>query len=281
MISTFNLIKLKSLLEDFYRLTKIRITVFDENFHELTAYPEHISPVCQIIRTDGVAAAACKHCDEQACMTAARQHKPFTYRCHAGLTESIAPLFMGNLPIGYLLFGHVFSYASHEEGWQQIEKLCQPYRIDKIRLKEACDQQPLIAGDFITSATHILQAVAYYLCLERMVSLHQQELPVRIDGYISNHFTEDISVAGLCQQFCIGKTRLYEIIRQNYGTGLAEHIRALRIDKAKELLLGQPELSLADISAQCGFEDYNYFITVFKRIVGMPPKSYAKSMRKP
>ena len=278
MISTFNLIKLKSLLEDFYRLTKIRITVFDENFHELTAYPERISPVCQIIRTDSMAAAACRHCDEQACRAAARQHQPFTYRCHAGLTESIAPLFMGNLPIGYLLFGHVFSYDSHEEGWQQIEKLCRPYKIDKDRLKEACGRQPLITGDFITSATHILQAVAYYLCLERMVSLHQQELPVRIDAYISSHFTEPISVAGLCEQFNVGKTRLYEIVRQNYGTGLAEHVRTLRIDKAKTLLLGKPQLTLAEIATQCGFEDYNYFITVFKRIVGMPPKSYAKSM---
>ena len=281
MISTFNLIKLKSLLEDFYRLTKIRITVFDENFNELTAYPEQISPVCQLIRTDSQAAAACKRCDEQACMAAARQHKPFTYRCHAGLTESIAPLFMGSLPIGYLLFGHVFSYDTHGAGWQQIKKLCAPYQIDRERLKAACYEQPLIAADFITSATHILQAVAYYLCLERMVSLHQQELPVRIDGYISNHFTEPVSVTGLCERFNIGKTRLYEIVRQNYGTGLAEHVRSLRIGKAKELLTGRPDLTLAEVAAQCGFEDYNYFITVFKRIVGVPPKTYAKSMRKP
>lgn len=276
MISTFNLIKLNSLLEDFYKLTKIRITVFDENFHELTAYPEKIAPFCQIIRTDARGHEECRKCDARACEMAAKQHKTFTYQCHAGLTESIAPLFLGNIVIGYLLFGHVFSYDSHEEGWNKISTLCSSYQIDMKGLKKACYKQPIIKKDFIESASHILQAVASYLCMERMVSLHQQELPVQIDEYISLHFTEDIDVTMLCQAFQIGKTRLYEIVKQNYGIGLAEHIRNLRINKAKDLLVNHPDMSLADIAFSCGFKDYNYFITVFKRVVGTSPRRFVK-----
>lgn len=279
MISTFNLIKLNSLLEDFYKLTKIRITVFDENFNELTAYPEKIAPFCQIIRTDAHGHEECRKCDTRACAMAAKQHKTFTYQCHAGMTESIAPLFLGNILIGYLLFGHVFSYDSYEEGWKKISALCKSYQIDMDALKEACYKQPIIKKDFIESASHILQAVASYLCMERMVSLHQQELPVQIDEYISLHFTEDIDATMLCHEFQIGKTRLYEIVKQNYGIGLAEHIRNLRINKAKELLVQRPDMSLADIAFSCGFKDYNYFITVFKRVVGMPPKQYSKQVQ--
>lgn len=276
MISTFNLIKLGALLEDFYKLTKIRITVFDEDFHELASYPEQIAPFCQIIRTDIKAHEECKRCDAKACEIAAKQKKSFTYRCHAGMTESIAPLFLDNLLIGYLLFGHVFSYDTHEEGWDIINKLCQEYQIDKDALKDACYSQPIIHKDYIDSASHILQAVSYYLCMERMVSLHQQELPVQIDEYISSHFTENIDVQELCQRFRIGKTKLYEIIKQNYGMGLAEYIRMLRIEKAKKLLTEEQRLPLAEIASLCGFQDYNYFITVFKRVVGIPPKQYSK-----
>ena len=46
MISTFDITKLNALLKDFYNLTQIRITIFDENFHELAAYPENIAPFC-------------------------------------------------------------------------------------------------------------------------------------------------------------------------------------------------------------------------------------------
>lgn len=278
MISSFDLTKLNSLLKDFYNLTQIRITVFDDTFHELAAYPEQIAPFCRIIRTDRQGEQECKLCDTRACEIAARRHSSYTYRCHAGLTESIAPLYLGNIVIGYLLFGHVFSYSSHEEGWKQIQPLCRNYHIDMEALKEACWERPVIAEDYITSASHILHAVASYLCLERMVSLRQQELPVRIDEYISAHFMEDIDVASICKEFDIGKTQLYEIARQNYGIGIAQHIRNLRIEKAKKLL-EDSELPLAEIASRCGFSDYNYFITVFKRMVGVPPKKYAKELR--
>ena len=278
MISSFNLTKLNSLLKDFYNLTQIRITVFDSAFHELAAYPEHISAFCQIIRSDAQGEKECRICDEKACAIAARRHSPHTYLCHAGLTESIAPLYLGNIVIGYLLFGQVFSYPSHEEGWSKIQQLCKNYEIDRKALKDACFKRPIISNDYITSASHILDAVASYLCLERMVALKQQELPVQIDEYISAHFTEDINALSICAKFKIGKTQLYEIASQNYGVGIAEHIRNLRIEKAKRLLEDN-ELSLAEIASLCGFADYNYFITVFKRVTGMAPRGYQKNAR--
>lgn len=76
MISAFNLRKLNDLLKDFYTLTQIRITVFDDTFKELTAYPEHIAPCCQIIRMSPEAKAECIRCDQLACEKASRQHPP-------------------------------------------------------------------------------------------------------------------------------------------------------------------------------------------------------------
>lgn len=274
MISTFDLTKLESLLKDFYNITGIRITVFDESLQELVSYPAEIPPFCQLIRTDRSGAAECLRCDKHACEIAAKRHLAYTYRCHAGLTESIAPLFMGNIVIGYLLFGHVFCYPTYEEGITAIETLCSRYQLSQAALCAAVRKQKLVSEDYITSASHILQAVASYLCLERMAVLKQQELPVQIDAYITEHFTENIDAVSICRQFQIGKTQLYAISRQNYGIGIAEHIRKLRIKKAKELLALQPDLSITEIASLCGFKDYNYFITVFKRLTGSTPKSY-------
>lgn len=136
MISSFDISKLHSLLEDFYNLTKIRITVFDDSFQELTSYPEDIAPFCKIIRKTPEGASHCHSCDQHACETAARQNGSYTYICHAGLTESIAPIRMGNIVIGYLLFGHVFSYASHQDGWDTIQKLCANYNVSFEELKK-------------------------------------------------------------------------------------------------------------------------------------------------
>lgn len=201
MISSFDLSKLKLLLKDFHHMTRIRITVFDDAFHELAACPELPSPFCQMIRSDKEAAA--------------------------------------------------------------------------------CKKLPAVTADYISSASHIMQAVASFLCMERMVTLRRQELPVQIDEYIQTHFTEKLDAAALARQFGIGRTQLYKIAKQNYGVGIAEHIRNLRMEKARKLLTEQSGLTLAQIASECGFDDYNYFITVFKRVTGMPPKAYAHSMGSP
>lgn len=280
MVSSFNLSKLNSLLMDFYNITKIRITVFDENFHELIAYPLEVSPFCQLLRCDKNAEDACRICDAEACRKVMGRHNAYTYTCHAGLWESIVPLYMGNIVIGYLLFGHVFCYESHETGWDVIKEKCRNYRVDMEKLKDACWERPIISTDYIQSAAHIMQAVASYLCLEKMAIIKQEDLPIRIDEYIAKHYMEEINVQTICTKFRIGKTALYDIAAQNYGEGIAAHIRSLRIEKAKELLTEDCDMNISEISDFCGFSDYNYFITVFRHYTGMPPKQYRKLYKK-
>ena len=126
----------------------------------------------------------------------------------------------------------------------------------------------------LLSAAHILEAVASFLCLDRMITLRQQPLQVQIDEYIAAHFTEDISADTLCRRFGVGRTALYEFSRQNYGMGIAQHIRSLRIAHAMRLLVDSPELNISQIADACGFSDYNYFITVFSRMAGISPRRY-------
>jgi ligand-binding sensor protein len=109
MVSKFNLTELQVMLKDFYTLTKIRITVFDDEFKELTAFPADIALFCRIIRTDPEAASQCRQCDQRAFAIASKRRSPYIYQCHAGLTEAITPLYTENILIGYLMFGHVFA----------------------------------------------------------------------------------------------------------------------------------------------------------------------------
>ena len=276
MISIFDLEKLRGLLMDFYAISHIRITVFDENLNELVSYPEKVAPYCAVIRGTSKGFDACMACDREACQRAAKKHSTHIYRCHAGLTEAVTPLYVGDVLIGYLLFGHVFSYPSHEEGWTVIEKRCENYHVNDRMLKEAIFSADIIEETYIRSAAQILHAVAAYLILERMATLKEDLLAVRLDVYLSAHYTEKLNAVMIADYLGIGKTQLYELSQQLYGCGVAEKIRSLRMEKAKELLSGKKELPLSEVSALCGFHDYNYFITVFSREVGMSPAAWRK-----
>ena len=149
MISTFDLVKLPSLLKDFYILTKIRICVFDENFNELASYPEALPSFCQILRSTPKGYEGCRECDARSCSYAARNHTTYTYRCYAGMTESITPLVIGNLVAGYLLLGHLFSYDNREDGWEKIRDYTRNLQVDYTALKKACWERPLTSKEYI------------------------------------------------------------------------------------------------------------------------------------
>ncbi len=278
MISIFDLEKLRGLLKDFYAISHIRITVFDENLNELVSYPEKVAPYCAVIRGTSKGFDACMACDREACKTAKKKHNTHIYRCHAGLTEAVTPLYVGDVLVGYLLFGHVFSYPSHEEGWAVIEKRCEGYHVNARMLKEAIGKADIIEESYVRSAAQILHAVASYLILERMATLKEDLLEVRLDTYISAHYAEPLDAARLSQILGIGKTQLYALTKKLYQQGMAKRIRELRMKKAKSLLREQRDLPLAEVAWQCGYQDYNYFFTVFKREVGCTPREWRNEL---
>lgn len=276
MVSVFNLEQLQELLKDFYRIANIRITVFDRDLTELVSYPEHWAPFCQIIRSSAEGIQACHACDRSACAAASRRSSAYIYRCHAGLTEAIMPLWVGKALVGYLLFGHAFAYENEEAGWQIIQKCCESYPVDKEKLRASLSGCPHVSDEYILSAAHILHATASFLVMQQMAALKEDSLAARMDAFLNTHFCEDITAATVCQQLGIGRSRVYKLSNQLYGCGISEHIRTLRIQKAKSLLTDHPQMRIADIATECGFSDYNYFIAVFSSLVGISPGAYRK-----
>lgn len=274
MISVFNLKELERLLEDFYRITQIRITVFDDQFQEIVSYPDSRPAFCRMIRSCPEGRRACAQCDADACAYAARQNKTHIYRCHAGLTEAIMPLHVGKVLVGYLLIGHIFAYGSMEAGWAVIQNACKVYPVDPIKLKETLSDMPMISHAYIQSAARVLHMTASFLVMERMATLQEGNAATKLDAYLSEHFTDPITAESLCDALRIGRSKLFKLSQELYGCGIHQQVRKLRMEKAKELLLDHAKLSIMEIAAECGYSDYNYFISVFSKYYGTSPNQF-------
>lgn len=276
MISVFDVDALRSLLQDFYNITQIRITAFDADMRELVSWPEQFMPFCSTIRATAQGREACLQCDRAACAVAAEQRGAYIYRCHAGLTEAVVPLCVGDVLIGYLWCGNVFSYPGFDEGMAEISRRCAALPVEIEVLRKACALQPVITKEYVSSAARILHATASYLVLERMAVLREDSAAARLDAYLSERFNQTLKIPQVCKALGLSRSRLYRICRQLYGCGLSTHVRALRINHAKRLLNDHIEMSIADVASRCGFSDYNYFITVFSRETGTSPHAYRR-----
>jgi len=96
-----------------------------------------------------------------------------------------------------------------------------------------------------------------------------------VNTFLMEHLSEDLSVERLMDEFQVSRNKLYDSTTGYLGVGIAEHIRNLRINEAKRLLL-ETTLPIHVISDKVGFNDYNYFCRIFKKIVGTPAKQYRK-----
>jgi AraC family transcriptional regulator len=74
----------------------------------------------------------------------------------------------------------------------------------------------------------------------------------------------------------------YHFARQfKAATGLPPHQYVIlrRVERARQLLQGSGDLSLAEVAAQAGFSDQSQFSHHFKRLVGVTPGQFRKSAR--
>lgn len=96
--------------------------------------------------------------------------------------------------------------------------------------------------------------------------------------YISEKFTDpSLNVQTVCDHFELLPSQISRLFKREYGMGALEYIHKMRIDYAKKLL-EETEKQIDDIAEECGFYTRRAFDAVFKRYMGISPKTYRESM---
>lgn len=72
----------------------------------------------------------------------------------------------------------------------------------------------------------------------------------------------------------LGVTRFTYIFKQITNQTPMQYLNRIRLDLAKEILISQPNKSIADISFSCGFSSSQYFATSFKKYFHTTPNEY-------
>ena len=91
--------------------------------------------------------------------------------------------------------------------------------------------------------------------------------------YIDRHFSEDIQLGTLAQQYHFETAYFSKKFKEKVGVTYSEYITKLRIAAAIGYL-EETDMSITEISEHVGYKDVKYFREVFKRVTGMTPREY-------
>jgi len=68
------------------------------------------------------------------------------------------------------------------------------------------------------------------------------------------------------------------VFKKVYGVAPSKYINTLRLNKAK-VMLSDTDISIEELSYQCGYNNYSYFVRAFKTSFGLTPSEYRKTRR--
>ena len=272
MYINFKIEKLDELLLDFYTLTGLTISVWDNKMNQLSYQPKHMCKFCEKIKSNKKGKELCYISDKTLLSKCAKTGKPETHRCHAGLFDTAVPIIFNDVVLGYLVFGQA-SDGKETDIENKIKKLGLELGIDFTELADLYNELEPYDAQKIQSAGNILKTAARYLWLSDYIEIGYNTMASQISDYIKRNLSEKLSLQKICADLGISKNKLYELSNKQFKMPIGAYITNLRILEAKNLLTST-SFSVREISERVGFEDYNYFIKLFKNSVGTTPLKY-------
>lgn len=273
MYAVFDRAALLTVLEDFYQLTGLRTVVFDAWGVDILSYPAALPRFCRMIRATPQGEQACRLCDQNACRRAHREGQTVIYPCHAGLIEVICPITVDSTTVGYLLLSHIVQGADREAEWQAVLQRNLDPTLDREALAQAYRLLPCTPYKTLRAAADLLSLAAKSVYAAQLARLVPGSAEEKLNRYLDEHMAEPLGSEMLCRELQCSRTSLYHLAMESYGCGIARHITKLRLRRAAFLLTTTTK-STAEICAETGFADSNYFFRVFKRQMGVTPHTY-------
>lgn len=159
-----------------------------------------------------------------------------------------------------------FKYAQQALKYEAMDYLLKPLKPEELlevfdRIRISLDAQRNIIKQNIMK-------------LKDNYSYSSVEIAHLVEAYIRENYTQEINFDLISQNFNFNSSYLSKIFTRHIGENPSKYMISLRINKARQLLLSNRELSIKDIGELVGYPNQFYFSRIFKSIVGKSPASY-------
>ena len=174
---------LTELLNNFYTLTGLKLCIFDTDFEECASTPIKLYPLCLRAREDPEFERRCHSCDAAHMQICRRTRKPLLYRCHAGLTEYLAPLYYEGVIVAFICIGMMTDGTQKE--FESIAAYTAQFGISEQTCRELYDKHRHYTPANIKAACSILDACISHIYHQRMLEVRSLDTAQQIEKYIN------------------------------------------------------------------------------------------------
>lgn len=100
---------------------------------------------------------------------------------------------------------------------------------------------------------------------------------MKVINIIKTRYDEDLKLEDIAEEIGVHKVYLSRLFKKETGRNYYDFLQSYRIRKA-ELLLGEENLKMYEVAKKAGFNNYDQFAVVFKKVNGTAPTEYKKKL---
>ena len=96
-----------------------------------------------------------------------------------------------------------------------------------------------------------------------------------IHEFLMNNYLQDVNLEQIAEIVSMAKGSLCNFFKMNMGITIFEYLNQIKIDFACKLLM-DPDLSIAKVALDSGFNNISHFNKQFRKFTGFSPSEYRK-----
>ena len=97
-----------------------------------------------------------------------------------------------------------------------------------------------------------------------------------IDEFLYKNYMKDISLADMARHMDISERQVNRLMLKVYGSSFKRKVIQIRLTAAKNMLLQNSDMTVAQIAEAVGYNDPYYFSRVFKNSTGKSPEEFRR-----
>ena len=169
--------------------------------------------------------------------------------------------------------------------WGNIQESLLPQHL----FKDFCKSEEVITIlDYIDKAYNCRNFDKFILLTEYLLSCaeeqhdnaHVSPQVLKIKNHILNNITRTFTISDVAKQVYLSPVYCERLFKRETGKSIMSFVNEEKIRTAKNYLK-QPDFPPVKIAEFLGFNDYNYFARLFKKITGVSPTYYKRLKRIP
>jgi AraC-like DNA-binding protein len=194
-----------------------------------------------------------------------------SYTCHAGMREAVAPIFIEDELVGYVMLGQFRSEAAPERSpyadqWEVAQ--------GNGKLQQEYEQTTVFPEHKIQTLLSMFQHLMQFIMESHLIRHKDYDLIEPVikrmqarpeDGFLLN------DAARLVGRSPSALTRLFKKLT---GCSFKQYQTRYRMEQAAHLLKSMPARPIAHIAQSLGYDDPLYFSRAFRRHHGCAPSAF-------